>query len=63
VRALAAEVGAEFVTVDDALGCAVDGGALLHVGDGHPNARANELMAESLVPALTRVLASAPRGQ
>ncbi|MEZ6017170.1 MAG: SGNH/GDSL hydrolase family protein [Planctomycetota bacterium] len=56
IRALAAQIGAECVTVDEALGREAAAGVLLHVGDGHPNPRANELMAEALEPVLARLL-------
>lgn len=58
VRTFAAQAGVEAVNVDEALGGEVARGTLLHVGDGHPNARANELIAERLFPTLLKSLAS-----
>lgn len=58
VRTFAAQAGVEAVTIDEALGHEVTRGTLLQVSDGHPNARANELIAEVLLPTLLRLLAS-----
>lgn len=58
VRTFAAEAGVDSVSIDEALGDDVSRGTLLHVGDGHPNARANELIADGLLPILLKLLAS-----
>jgi lysophospholipase L1-like esterase len=58
VRMFAERNGVASVTIDEAFGSDVSRGALLHVGDGHPNARANELIADGVLPTLLEVLAS-----
>lgn len=58
VRTFAAQAEVGSVTVDEALGVEVSGGTLLHVGDGHLNARANELIADCLLPTVLELLAT-----
>ena len=56
VARLATELGALGVSVDLALGAAVEEGRVLHVGDGHPNAEAHALLGAALTEAVARAL-------
>jgi hypothetical protein len=51
------ELDVPFVTADDALLEACRAGATLHVGDGHPNAASNRILAKRLVEPLRELLA------
>ena len=57
LAAYAAEVQASAVSVDVALGEAVSAGAVLHVGDGHPNAQAHALLGKALAATVGELLA------
>ena len=52
-----AELGVTSLAVDLAFGRAVADGALIHVGDGHPNELGHEIIAEELLPVIVDALA------